>query len=225
MSTLEEVQKHNKLDDAWIVLHNKVYDVTKYLEDHPGGSAILIEVAGTDATEAFEETGHSDEARDELSKHYVDDLPSDEHAEVIKSYRLTYDRVSQTAAVAVKKSSPSRLRGSTRAAFRLGITGAVGIIAVTSYQDGLGPLLQSIQQLSGHTSSILHNVSASSDQFWYGFGVASITQLSLTVWLAMWISTKLDSHQEFTRYSPYRKSRTDRVLFRKRLPVSHSVTI
>lgn len=77
MYTLKEVQKHNKPNDVWIILHNKIYDVTKYLEDHPGGSAILIEVAGTDATEGFEETGHSDEAREELVQYYVGDLPSE----------------------------------------------------------------------------------------------------------------------------------------------------
>ncbi|KAJ5880402.1 uncharacterized protein N7473_011455 [Penicillium subrubescens] len=77
MYTLEEVQEHNKTDDVWIVLHNKVYDITRYLEDHPGGSAILFEVAGTDATEAFEETGHSDEARKELEKYHIGDLPTE----------------------------------------------------------------------------------------------------------------------------------------------------
>ncbi|KAJ5102696.1 hypothetical protein N7532_003225 [Penicillium argentinense] len=77
MYTLQEVQKHNKPDDVWIVRHNKVYDVTKYMDDHPGGSSILIEVAGTDATEAFEETGHSEEARDELVKYHIEDLPSE----------------------------------------------------------------------------------------------------------------------------------------------------
>lgn len=77
MYTLEEVQKHNKANDVWIVLHNKVYDITKYLEYHPGGSAILIEVAGTDATEAFEENGHSDEAREELEKYHIGGLPTE----------------------------------------------------------------------------------------------------------------------------------------------------
>lgn len=47
-----------------------VYDITKYLDDHPGGAPVLVEVAGTDATEAFEEIGHSDEAR-ELLKPYL----------------------------------------------------------------------------------------------------------------------------------------------------------
>lgn len=56
---------------------NVVYNITKYLEDHPGGKEILIEVAGTDATEAFEEIGHSDEAREQLEPYFVGDLPSE----------------------------------------------------------------------------------------------------------------------------------------------------
>ncbi|KAJ5825925.1 Cytochrome b5 [Penicillium riverlandense] len=216
MYTLEEVQRHNKPDDVWIVLHNKVYEVTKYLEDHPGGNAILIEVAGTDATEAFEETGHSDEARDELAKYYLGDLPSEEHAEAIDVYRPIYEQVSQTAAVAVKKTSPNRLRSLTRTVFQVGVTGAVGAAAFTGYQQGLKPFFQFIKQLAGHTFSVF-SVSASTSRFWSGFGVASVTQLSLTVGLAMWISTKLDVQQEFTHHLPHRQSRPDRIIFRKRL--------
>lgn len=89
MYTLEEVQKHNKADDVWIVLHNKVYDISKYLEDHPGGSAILIEVAGTDATEAFEETGHSDEAREELEKYHIGELPTEVSNKLLSSHYRT----------------------------------------------------------------------------------------------------------------------------------------
>lgn len=58
--------------------------MTKYLDDHPGGSAVLLEVAGTDATEAFEEIGHSDEAREQLEPFYVGDLP----AEVTTAYLI-----------------------------------------------------------------------------------------------------------------------------------------
>lgn len=35
-SGLQEVAKHNKDDDMWMVVHGKVYDVTKFKEDHPG---------------------------------------------------------------------------------------------------------------------------------------------------------------------------------------------
>lgn len=54
-----------------------MYDVTKYIDDHPGGKEVLVEVAGTDATEAFEEVGHSDEAREQLGPYFVGDLPSE----------------------------------------------------------------------------------------------------------------------------------------------------
>lgn len=34
--TLAEVAQHNKADDLWIVVAGKVYDVTKFLSEHPG---------------------------------------------------------------------------------------------------------------------------------------------------------------------------------------------
>jgi nitrate reductase (NAD(P)H) len=34
---LEEIQKHDKMDDAWLIINNKVYDVTSVLDWHPGG--------------------------------------------------------------------------------------------------------------------------------------------------------------------------------------------
>lgn len=52
----------------------KVYDVTKYLDDHPGGAEVLLDVSGQDADEFFEDIGHSKDARDELSKHLIGTL-------------------------------------------------------------------------------------------------------------------------------------------------------
>ena len=39
--TWEEIAKHNQHKDVWFVVEGKVYDPSKYLDDHPGGPAIL----------------------------------------------------------------------------------------------------------------------------------------------------------------------------------------
>jgi len=52
MYTLEDVKKHNKSTDAWMVINGKVYDVTKYIPYHPGGNKILMGV-GKDGTSLY----------------------------------------------------------------------------------------------------------------------------------------------------------------------------
>nr|AAU11444.1 fatty acid desaturase [Glossomastix chrysoplasta]AAU11445.1 fatty acid desaturase [Glossomastix chrysoplasta] len=49
--TLEEIQKHRTPQDAWMVHHNKVYDVSNYM-DHPGG-LVIFSHAGDDMTDVF----------------------------------------------------------------------------------------------------------------------------------------------------------------------------
>ncbi|GAX27191.1 hypothetical protein FisN_13Lh257 [Fistulifera solaris] len=81
--TLEEIVKHNTQEDCWLIIGNasnggpKVYDVTKYLDDHPGGAEVLLDVAGQDADEFFEDIGHSKEARKELSKYLIGNFKLD----------------------------------------------------------------------------------------------------------------------------------------------------
>jgi len=49
--SMEEVQKHNKKDDLWIVVKGVVLDVTNWLDEHPGGPQALFSHMGKDATE------------------------------------------------------------------------------------------------------------------------------------------------------------------------------
>lgn len=49
--TMEEVAKHNKKDDIWIVVKGIVLDVTNWLDEHPGGANALFNFMGRDATE------------------------------------------------------------------------------------------------------------------------------------------------------------------------------
>ncbi|XP_064841065.1 cytochrome b5-like [Oncorhynchus masou masou] len=75
--TLEEVKTHNKRTDAWLIIHDKVYNITSFLAEHPGGEDVLMSQAGTDATVSFEDVGHSKDARAMLIKYYIGELQMD----------------------------------------------------------------------------------------------------------------------------------------------------
>jgi len=62
-----EVAKHNRLSDAWIIIDDKVYNVTTWVPYHPGGEKVLVNVFGKDATLDFRNVQHSYMARDQLT--------------------------------------------------------------------------------------------------------------------------------------------------------------
>ncbi|KAI0073788.1 hypothetical protein K474DRAFT_1602723 [Panus rudis PR-1116 ss-1] len=65
--SLDEVAKHNTKDDAWIILDNKVYDVTSVLDWHPGGETSILTYAGKASIDATNEVrclyGHDANSR------------------------------------------------------------------------------------------------------------------------------------------------------------------
>ncbi|KAL5538467.1 hypothetical protein UlMin_021771 [Ulmus minor] len=69
--TFGEVATHNRKSDCWIIINGKVYDVTQFLEEHPGGDEVLLLSAEKDATDDFEDVGHSDSAKEIMEKFYV----------------------------------------------------------------------------------------------------------------------------------------------------------
>ena len=113
--SLEDARKHTSDKDCWLIVHGKVYDVTDFLEEHPGGYDIILTSAGEakegvvqrarhpfllplpclaccapgaltltharplghptrlgkDATQDFEEIGHSNSARELLEKYLI----------------------------------------------------------------------------------------------------------------------------------------------------------
>lgn len=77
--------KHSGKDDAWMTINGKVYDVSKYLEDHPGGEEVLMDRIGQDASEDFEDVGHSQEARKQLTQFEKGELPPSERTAAAKS--------------------------------------------------------------------------------------------------------------------------------------------
>ncbi|KAI9331082.1 acyl-CoA dehydrogenase/oxidase [Obelidium mucronatum] len=52
-TTLAQVAQHNTPADAWLVVDGKAYDVSAFLDAHPGGRRILLDHIGTDASQVF----------------------------------------------------------------------------------------------------------------------------------------------------------------------------
>ncbi|KAJ3110052.1 hypothetical protein HDU96_006942 [Phlyctochytrium bullatum] len=143
----EDVSSHNTREDCWMVIDKKVYDITKFLDEHPGGEEVLLEQAGkigkvgkrcssevqevdfsiigTDATEAFEEIGHSDDARDLLKKFYKGDL-----ADSGKPPAKAPSKVAETTSIKADTSKPASSSSPTTILFALvPVAAAVAFIA------------------------------------------------------------------------------------------------
>lgn len=66
-----DLAAHASAESSWVAVGGVVYDVTKYMREHPGGEQVLAEVAGRDATREFEDVGHSAGARAMLAQYKV----------------------------------------------------------------------------------------------------------------------------------------------------------
>lgn len=75
--TLSELAKHNSPNDAWILIHGQIYDITNFLTDHPGGEEILLENIGMDASLQFDSIGHSESAHELLNDFLIGPLTTE----------------------------------------------------------------------------------------------------------------------------------------------------
>ncbi|XP_023016115.1 uncharacterized protein [Leptinotarsa decemlineata] len=76
--TMKEVSCHDDPSDCWIIIYDRVYDVTEFLNEHPGGADLLLEFAGREASSAFRGSGHSSQALRALDRFCVGELPMQE---------------------------------------------------------------------------------------------------------------------------------------------------
>lgn len=83
-----EVARHNTAESCWVILYGNVYDVTRFIPKHPGGSKVILQLAGTDATEEYDPIHppgileENLEASDKLGTINLDSLPKEEKSPV-----------------------------------------------------------------------------------------------------------------------------------------------
>ncbi|KAG2196601.1 hypothetical protein INT46_008347 [Mucor plumbeus] len=126
--SLDDVSKHNTKDDLWMSIHNKVYNITEFVLEHPGGEEVLLDEAGKDATESFEDIGHSDEAREILEKYLIGTL---DEASQNKDHKFNVIRAGELPEE--KKTSGSFLRV---------VLPALAVVGVIAYKLILAPQRQ-----------------------------------------------------------------------------------
>jgi cytochrome b involved in lipid metabolism len=73
-----------------------VYDVSKFMDEHPGGDEVLTSEGGKDATEAFEDVGHSDDARSLLGPMLVGKMEGAVEKPKTKTSQVNKDPTSAT---------------------------------------------------------------------------------------------------------------------------------
>lgn len=108
--TFEEVSKHDKADDCWVVVSGKVYDVTEFVPKHPGGNMIYVN-AGKDATNMFD-SYHPASARQVLKKYYIGELQQEHEIRAFRADfgetdqdRIFYDTIKERVNQMFKKSN------------------------------------------------------------------------------------------------------------------------
>ena len=80
--TRQELEPRNHRGDCVVIIDNVVYNLTEFLDDHPGGVDVLLNNAGKDASQCFHEVGHSDIALDWRQKFVVGEVVDEDRWEV-----------------------------------------------------------------------------------------------------------------------------------------------
>lgn len=73
--TLDEVKKNNSSSSCWSIVYENVFDLTKWIAKHPGGSSKILAICGKDGTNSFERQHTGDGgAANQLSSYFLGKL-------------------------------------------------------------------------------------------------------------------------------------------------------
>lgn len=73
----EEIAKTSE-NVTRIIIHDKVYNVTEFLNEHPGGEEVLFDQSGKDASEDWDDVGHSSDAQELMKKYLIGEIVKEE---------------------------------------------------------------------------------------------------------------------------------------------------
>ncbi|EYE96240.1 uncharacterized protein EURHEDRAFT_411394 [Aspergillus ruber CBS 135680] len=226
--TTRDLASHKSRDDLWIAIHGKgtsssypytpkmlklmitVYNVTPYIRDHPGGADVLLDTAGTDASEAYDEVGHSEDADEILQTYFIGTLKdAQEHRSKNKTVRV----IQQPAKSTVEVSKSTESSGSILKTIALVATSGAGVALPVYlffssggnidihrfFPKGLPawPSIASLQQTA----------TAGKGSFTKGFTTATLFMSTLVALAIPKLSALTSPDSGFMKYPPHVKSR------------------
>jgi cytochrome b involved in lipid metabolism len=92
--SMKDIALHNKPNDCWLIIDGKVYDVSNWIDKHPGGE-ILLSYAGMDATDVFD-AFHAESTYSLLKGFYIGDVIDQKLSEVTLEHRRLRKKLKQT---------------------------------------------------------------------------------------------------------------------------------
>uniref|UniRef100_A0A061QVR6 Delta8-fatty-acid desaturase n=1 Tax=Tetraselmis sp. GSL018 TaxID=582737 RepID=A0A061QVR6_9CHLO len=92
--TWEELSKHSTESDLWVAIDGKAYDLTNWIDKHPGGLQTIRMSAGRDMTDEFE-AYHPGYVRNFLPRFYVGEMET-KHRKDLPSYQVAHRQLVKT---------------------------------------------------------------------------------------------------------------------------------
>jgi cytochrome-b5 reductase len=177
-----------------------VYNVTSYVRDHPGGADLLIDSAGQDATEAYADVGHSEDA-DEILKSFhignVTDAP----------------KVTRPKNVRIISQAPTPTTQNKPGYNKITLVGSVLGATIIGYA-AINPKTRELALYFSHRlAKRLSFASTSTQSSWIGgfaqgCAIATLVCSSAAGFVASKLNKMLDIESGFMKYPPYMKSRS-----------------
>ena len=73
--TLAQIATHNNASSCWAAINGKVYNLTAWINQHPGGPERILSICGTDGSAAFNgQHGGQSQPANELTNFYIGTL-------------------------------------------------------------------------------------------------------------------------------------------------------
>lgn len=172
-----------------------VYDVSEYVRDHPGGADVLLEAGGTDATQAYHDVGHSEDADSILESFCIGTVANACKTATLKAAVRLVQQPSPTK----QAKQPKRLAST----LGVGVCGATIAVVSMAFPDFRKRAVDLLLQARSDLRIISRPNTMRVGGFLQGFSVAAFLCSAVAGVVARQLSRMTHIESGFTKYPAY----------------------